>query len=157
MTKSPASLHDFMNSGLVSCLKLGVCEWNKHMDRHELPYKCSQCQFHPLFTYLGVCSRANATCTRCTPMKHHHFAYFTSAVGVLEISFTRKENFEELRRCRHFWGVLRMRLRIVSHLILPLYIMLEYWKAHIQVDPCKVAVFQDEKPVQAYVSFLRLA
>jgi len=32
-----------------------VCEWNKHMDRHERPYKCREagCELNPGFTYSG--------------------------------------------------------------------------------------------------------
>jgi hypothetical protein len=32
-----------------------LCEWNKHMDRHERPYKCREvgCELNPGFTYSG--------------------------------------------------------------------------------------------------------
>ena len=32
-----------------------VCEWNKHMDRHERPHKCLEAKYelNPRFTYSG--------------------------------------------------------------------------------------------------------
>lgn len=83
-----------------------VCEWNKHMDQHEKPYKCQEpgCEANPGFTYSGGLLRH---------MREIHKMYQFSSTGrplfcsfpncnrSSGSGFTRKENLEEHIRRRH--------------------------------------------------------
>lgn len=83
------------------------CEWNKHMDKHERPYKCKEpgCDKIQGFTYSGGLLRhqrevhkKNAT-TR-EPL----FCKFANCNRSSGTGFTRRENLNEHMRRRHNVG-----------------------------------------------------
>lgn len=83
------------------------CEWNKHMDKHERPYKCNEpgCDKIQGFTYSGGLLRhqrevhkKNATARE--PL----FCPETNCNRSSGTGFTRKENLNEHMRRRHNVG-----------------------------------------------------
>jgi len=81
-----------------------VCEWNKHMDRHERPYKCREdgCELNPGFTYSGGLLRHqrevhNMHQSTMKPL----LCPFPNCNRSSGKGFTRKENLKEHRRRRH--------------------------------------------------------
>jgi hypothetical protein len=84
-----------------------LCEWNKHMDRHERPYKCQQkgCELNPGFTYSGGLLRHEREVhkmhlTTKVPL-YCPFPNCNRSSGGGGEGFTRKENLEEHKRRRH--------------------------------------------------------
>ncbi|KAL2397957.1 hypothetical protein ABEF93_006563 [Exophiala dermatitidis] len=86
-----------------------VCEWNKHMDRHERPYKCTEvgCELTQGFTYSGGLLRhqrevhkINLTSRRVQSF----FCPFPDCNRSSGVGFSRRENLEEHKRRRHFPG-----------------------------------------------------
>jgi hypothetical protein len=81
-----------------------VCEWNKHMDRHERPYKCREagCELNPGFTYSGGLLRHQREVHKMhLSMKQPLFCPFPNCNRSSGTGFTRKENLEEHKRRRH--------------------------------------------------------
>ncbi|KIW62404.1 hypothetical protein PV04_10582 [Phialophora macrospora] len=81
-----------------------VCEWNKHMDRHERPYKCreSGCELNPGFTYSGGLLRHQREVHKMhLSTKQPLFCPFPNCNRSSGTGFTRKENLEEHKRRRH--------------------------------------------------------
>jgi len=82
-----------------------VCEWNKHMDRHERPYKCreSGCESNPGFTYSGGLLRHQREVHKMhLSTKQPLFCPFPNCDRSSGNGFTRKENLEEHKRRRHW-------------------------------------------------------
>ncbi|KIX96301.1 uncharacterized protein Z520_08079 [Fonsecaea multimorphosa CBS 102226] len=81
-----------------------VCEWNKHMDRHERPYKCREagCELNPGFTYSGGLLRHQREVHKMhLSTKQPLFCPFPNCNRSSGTGFTRKENLEEHKRRRH--------------------------------------------------------
>ncbi|EXJ77031.1 hypothetical protein A1O3_10188 [Capronia epimyces CBS 606.96] len=81
-----------------------MCEWNKHMDRHERPYKCleSGCELNPGFTYSGGLLRHQREVHKMhLSTKQPLFCPFANCNRSSGVGFTRKENLEEHKRRRH--------------------------------------------------------
>ena len=81
-----------------------VCEWNKHMDRHERPYKCREagCELNPGFTYSGGLLRHQREVHKMhLSTKQPLFCPFPNCNRSSGAGFTRKENLEEHKRRRH--------------------------------------------------------
>ncbi|EXJ81734.1 hypothetical protein A1O1_07799 [Capronia coronata CBS 617.96] len=81
-----------------------LCEWNKHMDRHERPYKCVEvgCELNPGFTYSGGLLRHQREVHRMhLSTKEPLFCPFPNCNRSSGTGFTRKENLEEHKRRRH--------------------------------------------------------
>ena len=105
----PRNVHNEMYCDHVSCTGKNqtfkrVCEWNKHMDRHERPYKCHEpgCELNPGFTYSGGLSRHQREVHKIhLSTKQPLFCPFPNCNRSLGIPFTRKENLEEHKRRRH--------------------------------------------------------
>jgi hypothetical protein len=81
-----------------------VCEWNKHMDRHERPYKCHEagCELNPGFTYSGGLLRHQREVHKMhLSTKEPLFCPFPNCNRSSGSGFTRRENLEEHKRRRH--------------------------------------------------------
>ncbi|KAI1612655.1 putative C2H2 transcription factor [Exophiala viscosa] len=81
-----------------------VCEWNKHMDRHERPYKCQEvgCELNPGFTYSGGLLRHQREVHKMhLSTKQPLYCPFPNCNRSSGIGFTRRENLEEHKRRRH--------------------------------------------------------
>jgi hypothetical protein len=81
-----------------------LCEWNKHMDRHERPYKCREvgCELNPGFTYSGGLLRHQREVHKMhLSTKQPLFCPFPNCNRSSGTGFTRKENLEEHKRRRH--------------------------------------------------------
>ncbi len=81
-----------------------VCEWNKHMDRHERPYKCHEagCDLNPGFTYSGGLLRHQREVHKMhLSTKEPLFCPFPNCNRSSGSGFTRRENLEEHKRRRH--------------------------------------------------------
>ena len=81
-----------------------VCEWNKHMDRHERPYKCREagCELNPGFTYSGGLLRHQREVHKMhLSTRMPLFCPFENCNRSSGTGFTRKENLEEHKRRRH--------------------------------------------------------
>lgn len=82
-----------------------LCEWNKHMDRHERPYKCQHpnCQNAQGFTYSGGLMRHQREVHRWhQTTKSRLFCPFPDCVRSSSgEGFSRRENLEEHKRRRH--------------------------------------------------------
>jgi len=82
-----------------------LCEWNKHMDRHERPYKCEHpnCQNALGFTYSGGLMRHQREVHGLhQTTKSRLFCPFPDCVrNASGEGFSRKENLEEHKRRRH--------------------------------------------------------
>ncbi|KIW13953.1 hypothetical protein PV08_06734 [Exophiala spinifera] len=81
-----------------------VCEWNKHMDRHERPYKClaAGCELNPGFTYSGGLLRHQREVHKMNlSTKEPLFCPFPNCNRSTGTGFTRRENLEEHKRRRH--------------------------------------------------------
>ncbi|KAK5404673.1 hypothetical protein LTR06_009394 [Exophiala xenobiotica] len=81
-----------------------VCEWNKHMDRHERPYKCHEagCELNPGFTYSGGLLRHQREVHKMhLSTKEPLFCPFLNCNRSSGSGFTRRENLEEHKRRRH--------------------------------------------------------
>lgn len=81
-----------------------VCEWNKHMDRHERPYKCREagCELNPGFTCSGGLLRHQQKVRKMhLSTKQSLFCPFPNCNRGSGASFTRKEKLEEHKRRRH--------------------------------------------------------
>lgn len=82
-----------------------VCEWNKHMDRHERPYKCSHpnCQNAQGFTYSGGLMRHQREVHRWhqTTKSRIFCPHPGCSRGPDGEGFSRRENLEEHKRRRH--------------------------------------------------------
>lgn len=82
------------------------CEWNKHMDKHERPYKCREadCEESLGFTYSGGLLRHQREVHKMhLPNQQPLFCPFPNCKRSSGTGFTRKENLEEHKRRRH-WG-----------------------------------------------------
>jgi len=81
-----------------------ACEWNKHMDRHERPYKCLEpgCEMNAGFTYSGGLLRHQREVHKMhQSTKQPLFCPFPNCKRSSGTGFTRKENLEEHKRRRH--------------------------------------------------------
>lgn len=82
-----------------------ICEWNKHMDRHERPYKCDHpnCQNSQGFTYSGGLLRHQREVHRWhQTTKSRIFCPFPDCSrNSTGEGFSRRENLEEHKRRRH--------------------------------------------------------
>ncbi|KAK5453515.1 hypothetical protein LTS15_006700 [Exophiala xenobiotica] len=81
-----------------------ACEWNKHMDRHERPYKCHEagCELNPGFTYSGGLLRHQREVHKMhLSTKEPLFCPFPNCNRSSGSGFTRRENLEEHKRRRH--------------------------------------------------------
>ena len=82
-----------------------VCEWNKHMDRHERPYKCAHpnCQNAQGFTYSGGLMRHQREVHRWhqTTKSRIFCPHPGCSRGPAGEGFSRRENLEEHKRRRH--------------------------------------------------------
>ena len=81
-----------------------TCEWNKHMDRHERPYKCREaaCEMNPGFTYSGGLLRHQREVHKMhLSTKQPLYCPFPNCNRSSGQGFTRKENLEEHKRRRH--------------------------------------------------------
>ena len=84
-----------------------LCEWNKHMDRHERPYKCNEpeCEASPGFTYSGGLLRHQREVHKMHLITQKIlYCPFSNCVRASGNGFTRKENLEEHKRRRHSEG-----------------------------------------------------
>ena len=81
------------------------CEWNKHMDKHERPYKCSEptCEQNPGFTYSGGLLRHMREVHKkgVGPTRRPLFCPHANCIRSTGEGFTRRENLEEHLRRRH--------------------------------------------------------
>lgn len=105
----PRNEHNQMYCDHVNCTGKNqtfkrVCEWNKHMDRHERPYKCREagCELNPGFTYSGGLLRHQREVHKMhLSTKQPLFCPFPNCNRSSGTGFTRKENLEEHKRRRH--------------------------------------------------------
>ena len=105
----PRNAHNQMYCDHVNCngknqIFKRVCEWNKHMDRHERPYKCREpgCELNPGFTYSGGLLRHQREVHKMhLSTKQPLFCPFPNCNRSSGTGFTRKENLEEHKRRRH--------------------------------------------------------
>lgn len=81
------------------------CEYNKHMDKHERPYKCNEptCEQNPGFTYSGGLLRHMREVHKkgVGPARRPLFCPHTNCIRSTGEGFTRRENLEEHLRRRH--------------------------------------------------------
>lgn len=81
------------------------CEWNKHMDKHERPYKCSEptCEQNPGFTYSGGLLRHMREVHKkgVGPTRKPLYCPHANCIRSTGEGFTRRENLEEHLRRRH--------------------------------------------------------
>lgn len=80
------------------------CEWSKHMDKHERPWKCNEpgCETSPGFTYSGGLLRHQREVHRMyQSTRQPLFCPFPSCNRSSGTGFTRRENLEEHKRRRH--------------------------------------------------------
>ena len=81
------------------------CEWNKHMDKHERPYKCNEptCEQNPGFTYSGGLLRHMREVHKkgVGPTRKPLFCPHANCIRSTGEGFTRRENLEEHLRRRH--------------------------------------------------------
>lgn len=80
------------------------CEWNKHLDRHERPYKCHEpgCDITAGFTYSGGLLRhLREVHKKQSPGKKLLHCPYPNCSRAGGDGFTRKENLEEHMRRRH--------------------------------------------------------
>ena len=81
------------------------CEWNKHMDKHERPYKCSEptCEQNPGFTYSGGLLRHMREVHKkgVGPTRRPLYCPHANCIRSTGEGFTRRENLEEHLRRRH--------------------------------------------------------
>ena len=81
------------------------CEWNKHMDKHERPYKCSEptCEQNPGFTYSGGLLRHMREVHKkgVGPARRPLYCPHANCIRSTGEGFTRRENLEEHLRRRH--------------------------------------------------------
>jgi hypothetical protein len=81
-----------------------LSEWNKHMDRHERPYKCNEpgCEASPGFTYPGGLLRHQREVHKiCLTQKESILCPFPNCVRASGNGFTRNGNLEDHCRRRH--------------------------------------------------------
>jgi hypothetical protein len=81
-----------------------LCEWNKHMDRHERPYKCNEpgCETTQGFTYSGGLLRHQREVHKMhSTGKELLYCPYQNCSRATGEGFTRKENLEEHKRRRH--------------------------------------------------------
>lgn len=81
-----------------------ICEWNKHMDQHERPYRCREagCELNPGFTYSGGLLRHQREVHKMhLGAKQPLFCPFPNCNRSSGNGFTRRENLEEHKRRRH--------------------------------------------------------
>jgi hypothetical protein len=105
----PRNEHNQMYCDHVNCSGKNqtfkrVCEWNKHMDRHERPYKCLEaaCEFYQGFTYSGGLRRHQREVHKMhLSTKQPLFCPFPNCNRSSGKGFTRKENLKGHRRRRH--------------------------------------------------------
>ncbi|KEF58428.1 uncharacterized protein A1O9_06354 [Exophiala aquamarina CBS 119918] len=105
----PRNEHNQMYCDHVNCTGKNqtfkrVCEWNKHMDRHERPYKCREagCELNPGFTYSGGLLRHQREVHKMhLSTKQPLYCPFPNCNRSSGTGFTRKENLEEHKRRRH--------------------------------------------------------
>ena len=100
------------------------CEWNKHMDRHERPYKCEQpgCEMSQGFTYSGGLLRHKREVHKMhLTVKEPLYCPYPGCNRGGAPGFTRKENLEEHKRRRHMGepaeslnGYARKRKRLIT-------------------------------------------
>ncbi|KAK5069018.1 hypothetical protein LTR24_010758 [Lithohypha guttulata] len=91
------------------------CEWNKHMDQHERPYKCKEptCEQNAGFTYSGGLLRhmrevhKKVTGTARRPLYCPH----ANCVRSTGKGFTRQENLDEHLRRRHHGAIHDVQLK----------------------------------------------
>lgn len=81
------------------------CEWNKHMDKHERPYKCNEptCEQNPGFTYSGGLLRHMREVHKkgVGPTRKPLYCPHANCIRSTGEGFTRRENLEEHLRRRH--------------------------------------------------------
>ncbi|KAF2452642.1 hypothetical protein BDY21DRAFT_294385 [Lineolata rhizophorae] len=79
------------------------CEWNKHMDKHERPYHCSQkgCEKLQGFTYSGGLLRHEREVHKMHGTNKALFCKFPDCKRSSGVGFTRKENLQEHIRRVH--------------------------------------------------------
>lgn len=81
------------------------CEWNKHMDKHERPYKCNEptCEQNPGFTYSGGLLRHMREVHKkgVGPTRRPLYCPHANCIRSTGEGFTRRENLEEHLRRRH--------------------------------------------------------
>jgi len=81
------------------------CEWNKHMDKHERPYKCNEptCEQNPGFTYSGGLLRHMREVHKkgVGPARRPLYCPHANCIRSTGEGFTRRENLEEHLRRRH--------------------------------------------------------
>lgn len=80
-----------------------LCEYNKHMDKHERPYKCSNpaCRKNPGFTYAGGLLRHQREVHGMHRTKDPFFCPHSSCNRSSGPGFSRRENLDEHLRRRH--------------------------------------------------------
>lgn len=80
------------------------CEWNRHMDRHDRPYKCHEpgCESNPGFTYSGGLPRHQREVHKMNlSTRKPLFCSFKNCDRSAGAGFMRKKNLEEHKRRRH--------------------------------------------------------
>lgn len=96
---------DYINCRAENATFGRLCEWNKHMDRHERPYKCAEasCKLYPGFTYSGGLLRHQREVHQreVHKTKQPLFCPFSGCKLSSGTGFTRQENLEEHMRRRH--------------------------------------------------------
>jgi hypothetical protein len=81
-----------------------LCEWNKHMDRHERPYVCGEpgCDTREGFTYSGGLLRHQREVhKKHLTKKDPLYCPYPDCPRASGEGFTRKENLAEHKRRRH--------------------------------------------------------
>ena len=81
-----------------------LCEYNKHMDKHERPWKCNEpgCEASPGFTYSGGLLRHQREVHKMHLNKSKAlFCPYPNCNRSSGTGFTRRENLEEHKRRRH--------------------------------------------------------
>ncbi|OAP54135.1 hypothetical protein AYL99_11670 [Fonsecaea erecta] len=80
------------------------CRWDKHMDKHERPYKCGEagCELRPGFTYSGGLLRHQREVHKMhLSIKPPLFCPFPNCNRSSGTGFARKENLEQHKRRKH--------------------------------------------------------
>ncbi|KIW68341.1 hypothetical protein PV04_04294 [Phialophora macrospora] len=79
-----------------------VCEWNRHMDRHEKPYKCQEpgCESRIGFSYSGGLLRHQSEIHKMH-LPQTVFCPYPDCNRSSGTGFTRRQNLEEHIRRRH--------------------------------------------------------
>ena len=80
------------------------CEYNKHMDKHERPWKCYEpgCETNPGFTYSGGLLRHQREVHKMhQSTKKPLYCPYPNCNRSSGTGFTRRENLEEHKRRRH--------------------------------------------------------